>query len=298
MGIKTSPSWLNKLMVKVLRGTEDFASCLMDDISIYSDTWDDHMKHIRMVLERLRAACLTANVSKCQFCLQSIKIMGYTLVDGNLMPSDDKIEAILKLGPAKTKKGVKSILGLSGYYRGMQPNFAETTYCLTQLLRKDQPEKVRWEQKHTDALETIKRNLVSKPILVGPKFDREFIVQTDATQQTVAGICSQLGDDGREHVIAYCSRKLLDREQKYSSIERECLAILFSLTKWEQLLYGQKIRVVTDHQPLRYLSGDLANNNARLVRWRLFLQSWDLVIQYRKGREHGNADSLSRLETE
>jgi len=180
----------------------------------------------------------------------------------------------------------------------MQPNFAETTYCLTQLLRKDQPEKVRWEQKHTDALETIKRNLVSKPILVGPKFDREFIVQTDATQQTVAGICSQLGDDGREHVIAYCSRKLLDREQKYSSIERECLAILFSLTKWEQLLYGQKIRVVTDHQPLRYLSGDLANNNARLVRWRLFLQSWDLVIQYRKGREHGNADSLSRLETE
>ena len=76
----------------------------MDDISIYSDTWDDHMKHMRMALERLRAACLTANVSKCQFCLQSMKIMGYTLVDGNLMPSNDKIEAILKLGPAKTKK--------------------------------------------------------------------------------------------------------------------------------------------------------------------------------------------------
>jgi len=108
MAIKTSPSWLNKLMFKVLRGTEEFASCLMDDISIYSsDTREDHMKHIRMVLEQLRAACLTANVSKCKFRLQSMKFMRYTLAGGNLTPSDDKIEAILKLGLAKTKKASK-----------------------------------------------------------------------------------------------------------------------------------------------------------------------------------------------
>lgn len=107
MGLKTSPAILQKLMTKVLCGTEDFTGCLLDDVTIFSDTWKGHLKHVREVLERLRAASLTLNVAKCQFCLRSMQILGYTLMDGQITPSDEKIEAILKLGPAKTKKGSK-----------------------------------------------------------------------------------------------------------------------------------------------------------------------------------------------
>jgi len=111
MGIKIAPAILQKLMTKVLRGTEDFTCSLLDDIVIFSDTWEQHVNHVRLVMERLREAALTLNMTKYQFCLRSMKILDYTLMDGKLMPSDDKIEAILKLAPIKTKKGVKAILG-------------------------------------------------------------------------------------------------------------------------------------------------------------------------------------------
>ena len=293
MGLKTSPAMLQKLMTKVLHGTEDFASSLMDDIVIFSDTWEQHILHVKTVLDRLRSASLTANVAKCQFCLQTMHIIGYTLTNGKLAPYDEKVEAILKLGPAKTKKGVKALLGLAGYYRNLLLNFAETTYCLTELLRKNQPEKVRWGEKHTRALETIKADLTRKPVLTGPKFDREFLVITDVTQRTASAVLSQRDDDGTERVI-YASRKLLEREQKYSSIKRECLSIIYALQKWEQWLWGHKIVVITDHKPLQYLSGNLITKNPRLMRWGIFMQAWDIETQYRRGRDHGNADSLSR----
>jgi len=135
MGLKTSPATLQKLMTKVLRGMEEFTASLLDDVVIFSDSWEDQ---IAIVLQRFREACLTLNKEKCQFCLETMKIVDYTLKHKKLLPSDDKIEAISKLGPAKTKKGVKGILGLAGYYRNLIPNFAETTYCLTELLKKNQ----------------------------------------------------------------------------------------------------------------------------------------------------------------
>jgi len=94
-------------------------------------------------------------------------------------------------------------------------------------------------------------------VLTGPLFDREFLIFADATQKTVAAILSQKDNDGCEKVIAYASRKLLEREQKYSSIERECLSIVWSLQKWKQWLWNQKVRIITDHKPLKYLAGNL-----------------------------------------
>jgi len=104
VGLKTSPVILQKLMTTVLRGTEGFNASLLDDVVIFSDTWEDHLKHIAIVSQRFREACLTLNKEKCQFCLETMKIVGYTLKHGKLLPSDDKIEAISKLGPAKTNK--------------------------------------------------------------------------------------------------------------------------------------------------------------------------------------------------
>jgi len=185
-----------------------------------------------------------------------MNILGYTLVEGKLTPLQDKIEAILKLDPATTKKAWR--LGLAGCYRSMQPNLPKLPTASWNPFEKNQPEKVRWEEKHSQALQTIKNNLTSKPMLTGPKFDREFLIFTDATQRTAADFLSQRDDDGSEKVIAYASRKLLDREQKYSSIERECLSIIFALTKWEQWLWGHKVKVITDHAPLQYLARNLA----------------------------------------
>jgi len=121
MGLKTRPAILQKLMTKVLRGTQRFTASLLDDAVVFSDSWEDHLKHIALVLQRFREACLTLNKEKCQFCLETMKIVGYTLKHGKLLPSDDKIEAISKLGPAKTKKGVKA--RISGVLQKSDPKF-------------------------------------------------------------------------------------------------------------------------------------------------------------------------------
>jgi phospholipid-translocating ATPase len=156
---------------------------------------------------------------------------------------------------------------------------------------------VKWLPEHTAALEAIKRGLTSKPLLAAPNPDKPFIVQTDATANSVAAVLTQLGEDGREHVVCYASRKLLPREQRYSTMERECLGIIFAVLKWEQWLFGRKIIVQTDHKPLQWLDS-IANHNARLARWNIILQNWDIETQYRNSKNHANADSLSRIETD
>ena len=98
-------------------------------------------------------------------------------------------------------------------------------------VRKDKPERVKWLPEHTAALEAIKQSLISKPLLVAPNSNKPFILQTDATANSVAAILTQLHDEGREHVICYASRKLLPREQRYSSMEQECLGIIFAVLK-------------------------------------------------------------------
>jgi len=295
MGLKTSPSTLEALVRRVLRNTGKFTASLLDDVIIASSSWSEHVEHIREVLTRLRAASLTVNISKCQWALRSMKLLGHTVEQGQILPTSDKVEAIARLGPAKTKRGVRAILGLYGYYRSFLPNFSETTYCLTELLKKNKPERVTWLPEHTAALETIKHGLMSKPVLVAPDPTKMFIIQTDATQHSVAAILSQCDDAGHEHVICYASRKLLPREQRYSSMERECCGIIFAVLKWEQWLYGRKILVQTDHKPLQWLDS-IANHNSRLARWNIILQAWDIDTQYRKAQDHGNADGLSRLE--
>jgi hypothetical protein len=297
MGLKTSSMALERLVRRILNGTGEFTASLADDITIGSTEWPEHLTHVREVLDRLRAAGLTATAEKCQFALETMKILGHTWSNGKISPNSDKVDTILNLGPAKTKKGVRAILGMASYYRCYFPNLAENTHCLNELLHKDKPERVKWLPQHTAALEAIKRGLTSKPVLAAPNPDKPFIVQTDATQHSVAAILTQIDDEGREHVICYASRKLLPREERYSSMERERLGIIFAVTKWEQWLYGQKIIVQTDHRPLQWLDS-IANHNARLARWNNTLQNWDIETQYRNAREHSNADSLSRLETD
>ncbi len=116
----------------------------------------------------------------------------------------------------------------------------------------------------------------------------------DSSSVAVGATLSQIDDQGLEYVIGYYSRKLLPRERNYSVIEKEGLALITAVKKFEQYLYGKKVTVLTDHKPLQFLH-NMANTNARLARWSLFLQKFDLQPLYRQGQLNKNADGLSRL---
>ena len=164
---------------------------------------------------------------------------------------------------------------------------------LTDLTKKSMPNSVVWNDKCEDAFKVLKDMLCSDPVLNSPDFKKGFIVQTDASDRGVGAVLTQVGVDGQEHPVGYFSRKLLPREQRYSTIEKECLAIKLSLDAFKVYLLGRNFVVQTDHRALEWMER-LKENNARLCRWSLSLQPYSFVVQHRPGAQNLNADALSR----
>lgn len=135
---------------------------------------------------------------------------------------------------------------------------------------------------------------MSKPVLMPPSSSKPFILMSDASDYRISGILAQLDDNGVERVVSYSSRKLLPRERNYSVIEKECLAILFGLTKHDHWVYGQKVTIYSDYKALQWL-GSISQHSPRLARWTLLLQRYDTTTVWRKGSENANADALLRL---
>ena len=194
----------------------------------------------------------------------------------------------------ETKKQVRSFLGLTGYYRKFIPHYATIAAPLSDLTRKTKPMKVKWTPDCADAFKKLKQILCSAPVLQSPDFGKAFILQTDASDRGVGAVLSQLDEQGNDHPIAYFSRKLLPREEKFSTIEKECLAIKLGVQTFRVYLLGRVFKIQTNHRALEWLDR-LKENNARLTRWSLSLQPYQFVVEYRPGKGNGNADALSRI---
>jgi hypothetical protein len=149
------------------------------------------------------------------------------------------------------------------------------------------------QESQDKAFKTLKHYIASPPVLVNPDFDKPFVLQTDASQIGTGAILLQEGEDGHKHPVAFASKKLLPREVNYSTIERECLAIVWGIQKFQEFLYGKQFILETDHQPLQYL-GRNQFQNGRLMRWALALQPYSFVIHAIRGRDNVGADFLSR----
>ena len=163
---------------------------------------------------------------------------------------------------------------------------------LTDLTKKGQPNKVVWGPSQERSFKTLRDLLTSAPILRLPDLSREFMLRTDASDSGVGAILLQQYDDGI-FPVAYASKKLLKREKNYSVIERECLAIVFGVKKFQKYLYGKEFVIQTDHAPLSYLQSSRAESG-RLMRWSLFLQNYKFRLHAIKGSENVGADYLSR----
>ncbi|GBL73262.1 Transposon Tf2-9 polyprotein, partial [Araneus ventricosus] len=123
---------------------------------------------------------------------------------------------------------------------------------------------------------------------------REFIVQTDSSDMGMGVVLSQLNEDKEEHPILYLSKKFSNVERKYCTTEKECASIIFAIKRLHYYLDGQNFTIMTDHNPLVWLKSN-ASSNPRLMRWALALQPYNFKIIHRPGKNHQNADSLSRL---
>ena len=203
-----------------------------------------------------------------------------------------KVEKVLSAEPPTTKKQLKSFLGMAGWFSSFIPQFSELSAPLSDMTKKGSPNNLFWRENEKRCFEALKHALSQKPVLRLPDFAKPFVLQVDASERAVGGAILQ-EHDGKLFPISYASRKLLDRERNYSCIERECLALVFAVKKFEKYLYGREFLLYTDHQPLACIDKKKIENS-RIMRWALYLQNFSYKIKVIKGSENVIADYLSR----
>ncbi|KAK7930573.1 hypothetical protein WMY93_006968 [Mugilogobius chulae] len=292
-GLHGAPATFQRLMDKVLEGCEECSAAYLDDVVIYSRTWEEHLTHLRKVLGKIQKAGLTLNIKKCEWAKEEVRYLGYQLGRGEVRPQIDKVEAIRNCPRPRTKKEVRSFLGLTGWYRRFVPQFATIATPLTALTAKNQKNPVNWTEECEAAFQTLKEFLCSAPVLRSPDFTKRFLVQVDASAVGVGAVLAQ-GNSGEERPILYLSRKLLPREAKYSVVEKEGLAIKWALESLRYYLLGREFDLETDHRALTWINS-MKDHNGRLTRWYLSLQPFKFTVRHRKGTTNVVADYLSRL---
>jgi len=296
-GLKTAGATFTRMMRKVLGPLQrNDVDNFIDDIMIATETWQEHLEAVEAVLARLEEVGLTAKPSKCYFGYEEIEYLGHKVGHSQIKPEQEKIEKLKNAAKPKTKKEVRAFLGLASYYRKFVPNFAEISASLTEMTKARKPDKVEWNDESEYAFKELKRVLCEEPVIHMPDQSKPFILRTDASNSALGAVLMQ-EKDGEKHPIAYASRKLSPAEQNYATIEKECLAVVWGIKKFEPYLFDRKFVLETDHQPLHYLKRS-KTENGRLMRWALQLQQHDFQVKVIKGKDNIGADYLSRIEEE
>lgn len=296
MGLTNAPATFQHLMNHTFRDMLDRCVLVfLDDIVVYSRTLEDHERDVRAVLTRLLEAGLYAKKSKCELFKREIEFLGHHVGREGLRVMEDKVRSVQSWPTPRNASELRSFLGLAGYYRRFVAGFSGRAAPLHDLTHTADGKRFEWQPKHQTAFDNLKQALATAPVLSLPDPDRQYVVNTDASDFAVGAVLQQ--DFGRGlQPIAFTSHKLTDTERRYPTHDREMLAIIYMLGEWRTYLQGRQpfvIRIRTDHNSLQYFMTQ-QSLTARQSRWLDKLADYDFKIEYIKGPSNTVADALSR----
>ena len=292
-GLSGAPSTFQMAMSRVLAGlTPDTALVYLDDIVIRSTDFEQHLKDLECVFERLRKAKLKVKASKCSFAQYEINFLGHIAAADGLRVDPDKVRAISEMPPPTTITELRRFLGMCSYHRRFIAKFAHIAKPLFKLLRKQV--EYEWREEQQKSFEDLKVAMTTAPVLAYPDPRKPYTLETDASGQGLGAVLAQPGEvEGKLQPVAYISRVLQAAEKNYGVTEQECLAVIWGLKQFRHYLLGQPFTVITDHQSLKWLMKQ-QSPNGRLARWALAIQEYEFEIVYRPGAVNYTADALSR----
>lgn len=291
MGLCNAPATFMRLMHEVFDDMLDrFVVIYLDDILIYSKTREEHIQHLRQVLDRLRQHSLYAKLSKCEFLQSEVSFLGHIIGKDGVKMDPRKVSAIQQWPPPNNVHELKSFLGLAGYYRKFIANYSNISAPLTELTKKLTA--YQWGAAEQSALEQLKEAVTSAPLLLNADPSKPYTVYTDASGYAVGAALMQDHGAG-EQPIAYYSHKMNPAECKYPVYEQELLAVKHALLEWRHYLLGNHFVIYTDHQSLTWLKSQ-PNLSTRQARWLDLFTEYDYTIEYIKGQTNSVADALSR----
>lgn len=289
MGLKISPSAFSRVMSVAMSGL-NYINCFiyLDDCVCFGRNLESHNKNLIEIFERLRKVNLKLNPSKCQFLKTELLYLGHTISSKGIQPDQDKIKTIQNYPIPTNVDELRRFVAMCNYYRKFIKNFAELTNCLNKLCRRNV--KYEWTEQCEISFNILKNALINPPILQYPDFSKEFILQTDASGTAIGAVLC----NNNMRAVAYASRPLNKAELNYPTIQKELLAIVWSVKYFRPYLFGRTFTIMTDHKPLIYLFG-LKDPSSRLLKFRLALEEYDFKVVYVKGKENVIADALSRI---
>ena len=292
-GLINAPHTMNALMTKVFGDVRDFVSHFFDDVFIHSETVKEHIDHLDAALSRLIDANLQASAEKTKLFTTEVSVLGHIAGNGYIKPGLDKSSAIMEFPIPTTKTNVRGFLGLTGFFRKFVRNYAFIAKPLTHLTKEDVP--MVWTNDQQVAFDTLKRILLSEPILRAPDFSRTWYLLTDACDIGIGAWVAQRYD-GQLHPVAFFSRQLRKGELglKRDAMELETLALLEGLKKFRSLVWGQRIVILSDNSPLTWLFSKATYKSARLTRWALAIQGFNAEVLHLPGVLNKVSDALSR----
>ena len=270
-----------------------YNSCLvyLDDILIFSPTFESHLERLELIFDRLVQANLKLNLTKSLFALPEVTYLGFRISKEGQSPDPSKLDAVKKFPVPMRVKDVRSFVSFMSYYRRFIPKFSEIAKPITRLLKLDVG--FQWTESEQQAFDRLKTALLTAPVLAHYDPERDSEVRTDASGIGVGAVIVQKYPEGWKP-IAYASRQLTKCEMNYGISEKECLAIIFALNKFRPFLDHRHFVVVTDHHALCFMKNKRILP-ARLMRWALFLEEFDFDIKYKSGSCNKDADCLSRF---
>ena len=300
MGLKNSPPTFQKVMSNTLKPCRQFAIVYLDDIIVFSKTYDDHISHLTQVFIALNNRHFVLNPPKCELLVSQINYLGHTISEQVVTPMKDKIQAILDIKEPRLLSEANKFVGALSWYRKFLPNFATIAapiHAVTNLTKNNR-HKFYWKFAQAQAFKQLKQILTSAPLFLHfPIVDQPLILTTDASGIGIGGVLQQ-EVEGKFHNLYYHSQLLTSCERKYSTIEKEALAIYKCFARMRPLLLGRQITIMTDHCPLCHIMIKTVNN-ARVDRIATLIQEYNIdKVVHINGRRNCLPDYLSRYPRE
>ena len=293
-GVSTAPAIFQSVMDRILQGLP--VACYLDDILIAGKSKEEHDHRLAQVLQRLAQSGVHLQKEKCSFNQTEVEYLGHRVDTTGIHPTEKKVQAIKEAPvPADTTQ-LRAFIGLMNYYGKFIPQISTHLSPLYKLLEKEQT--WAWSKECETTFCKCQALLTSDTVLVHYDSKLPIKLACDASAYGVGAVLSHVFKDG-ERPIAFASRTLTKAERNYGQIEKEALALFFGVKKFHKYIYGRTFTLVTDHKPLLSILGPKAEippiAAARMQRWGIFLSAYQYDVEYKRSKEHANADGLSRL---
>lgn len=300
-GLRNAAQTFQRFMHHTVLQDLDFLFNYVDDVIIASENEEQHREHLRKVFERFNEFGITINFSKCSFGKDKLEFLGFEVSTEGIKPLEDKVKAIIDFPKPDTIEELRRFLGMLNFYRAHIPHSADHQAALNKYLgnsRRKDKSKINWTPEATENFEKCKDDLKNATLLYFPSAHTPLSLMTDASDTSVGAVLQQKVD-GNWKPLGYFSKKLTEAQKKYSTYDRELLAIYLAIIHFRNLVEGQELIIFTDHKPLTFAFTKLGTNRetSRRTRQIMFISEFSTDIRHISGNNNIVADTLSRVET-